>query len=642
MQILQENEWINGTYQIVQEIGAGGMGVIYLAYHHNLRKYVVIKKIKEDFVGRLDVRAEVDIMKNLRHSYIPQIYDFIQLGTDIYTVMDYIDGRDLKYYITNNTWFSEEELVKWLTEALEVLEYLHSQTPPIIHSDIKPANIMLDTEGDICLIDFNISLEQNNFQHVIAATAAYAPKEQTDTQWVYDPLTGNYVETTVVDARTDIYSLGATFYHLATHIKPNQQINYTNPIVQLDIPYSEAFAKIIYKAMQENPEDRYQSATEMLRAVRDIRKNTTAYKAIRAGIIAGSCVLGLLIGCGGIFLYRQSRQKQAEAFQKEYVRTLQISADYNPQSAIEEDMELLNNEKYDTYFEDDPEKKGNLLYQMATAYYAMEQYDTANEYFLEALTYIQTSDCYRDYAISVAKSGDLQGALHVIDSHPSELKELDAKQIQAEVYLLQGQYRQAIDNLNYVKQQTIDIDDSVRVTVMLSEAYYNMQDYESMRKTVEDANLPENYGVTKNHLLATAYIGLASQDEVEAHRQQDYKQAQTCLEELEQQGTMSYEDALNLVIVYSNLGQWHTARVKLSAMLDEYPDDYHLYTQMCFLIYGEQAEKKTAERKYEEFESYYEQTIRLYNEQNTSGAEDDKILQLKQMQEELKSKGYIK
>lgn len=105
---------------------------------------------------------------------------------------------------------------------------------------------------------------------------------------------------------------------------------------------------------------------------------------------------------------------------------------------------------------------------------------------------------------------------------------------------------------------------------------------------------------------------------------------------------MSYEDALNLVIVYSNLGQWHTARVKLSAMLDEYPDDYHLYTQMCFLIYGEQAEKKTAERKYEEFESYYEQTIRLYNEQNTSGAEDDKILQLKQMQEELKSKGYIK
>lgn len=642
MRVLQENEMLNGTYQIIREIGAGGMGVIYLAYHHNLRKYVVIKKIKEDFVGQLDVRAEVDIMKNLRHSYIPQIYDFIQLGTDIYTVMDYIDGHDLKYYITNNTWFTEEELIKWLTQSLEVLEYLHSQTPPIIHSDIKPANIMLDTDGDICLIDFNISFEQNNFQHVIAATAAYAPKEQITPQWVYDPQVGNYIETTVIDARTDIYSLGTTFYHLATHIKPNREINKQYPIVQLDLPYSEAFTKIIYKAMQENPEDRYQSAAEMLRAIRDIQKSSTAYKAIRGGIIAGSCLIGLLIGCGGILMYRQSRQKLETRFRKEYTQTLQISADYEPQAAIEADMDMLNNEKYDSYFDDDPEKKGNLLYQMATAYYAMDQYGTADEYFQEALTYIQTSDCYRDYAISLAKSGDLQGALNLIDTHASEIQELDAKQIQAEVWMLQGEYQQAIENLNEVKAQVVQQDDYVRVIVMLSEAYYNMQDFANMKEVVENANLPDNYKMTKNHLLATAYIGMAGQDDVEAHKQQYYKQAQSYLEELEQQGKLQYEDALNLVIVYSNQGQWHTAHTKLASMLDDYPDDYHLYTQMCFLIYGEEAEKKSSERKYDEFESYYVQTINLYNAQNTSGVEDDKIIQLRQMYQELRDKGYIK
>lgn len=641
MRVLQENELLNGTYQIIREIGAGGMGVIYLAYHHNLRKYVVIKKIKEDFVGHLDARAEVDIMKNLRHSYIPQIYDFIQLESDIYTVMDYIDGKDLKYYISNNTWFSEEELIKWLTETLEVLDYLHSQKPPIIHSDIKPANIMLDTAGDICVIDFNISFEQNNSRHMIAATAAYAPKEQTTPQWVYDSKQNTYIETTVVDARTDIYSLGATFYHLATHIRPNQDINKQYPIVQLDIPYSDAFSKIIYKAMQENPEERYQSASEMLRAIHKIRKNSTAYKVIRAGIITGSCLLGFLVAAAGVMVYRQFRQKQEQQFRKKYTHTLQISADYDSQAAIEGDMELLNDEKYDSYFADDPEKKGNLLYQMATAYYAMEQYGTANAYFFEALSYIQTSECYRDYAISLAKSGDLQASLKLIETHSSEIQELDARQIQAEISLLQGEYQDAIQNLNYVREHVTNQEDYVRVIIMLSEAYYNMQDYVNMKAVIENAKLPDNYKMTKNHLLATAYIGLAGQDEVENHKQQYYKQAQNCLEELEQQGQLQYDDWLNLVIVYSNEGQWHAARVKLAEMLDVYSDDYRIYTQMCFLIYGEESEKKASERKYDEFESYYEKTIKLYNMQNTSGVEDDKIMQLKRIHQELKDKGYI-
>ena len=148
--MLKPNDVINERYQVIREIGTGGIGVIYLAYHLNLQKYVVIKKIKDDFVGRIEVRNEVDIMKNLSHTYLPQIYDFIQLGTEIYTVMNYIEGFDFSHYIKAGYHFSEEQLTKWLTQCLEVLEYLHTRTPAIIHRDIKPANIMLDKDGNIC------------------------------------------------------------------------------------------------------------------------------------------------------------------------------------------------------------------------------------------------------------------------------------------------------------------------------------------------------------------------------------------------------------------------------------------------------------------------------------------------------------
>ena len=156
--MINNGDVINGTYQILDRIGSGGMGVIYLAYHLNLQKYVVIKRIKDNFVGRIEARGEVDIMKNLSHSYLPHIYDFIQLGTEIYTVMSYIEGYDFSYYVKNNYRFSEEQITKWLSQCLEVLEYLHTRTPAIIHRDIKPGNIMLDNEENICLIDFNISL----------------------------------------------------------------------------------------------------------------------------------------------------------------------------------------------------------------------------------------------------------------------------------------------------------------------------------------------------------------------------------------------------------------------------------------------------------------------------------------------------
>ena len=119
-------EVLSGLYQVVDEIGKGGAGIIYRAYHLNLHKYVVVKKIKDNFVGVLNARGEVDILKSLHHTCLPQVYDFLQIGNDIYTVMDYIEGHDLKYYIDGGYRFEEAALWSWLAQLTDVLEYLHN------------------------------------------------------------------------------------------------------------------------------------------------------------------------------------------------------------------------------------------------------------------------------------------------------------------------------------------------------------------------------------------------------------------------------------------------------------------------------------------------------------------------------------
>ena len=124
--MIQSGMVLDGIYRIIQEIGQGGTGIIYLAEHLRLHKKVVVKKIKDHFVGQVNGRAEVDILKRLHHSYLPQVYDFLVIGDSIYTVMEYIEGRDLQYYLDGKYTFPEESIRKWLLQLAQVLGYLHS------------------------------------------------------------------------------------------------------------------------------------------------------------------------------------------------------------------------------------------------------------------------------------------------------------------------------------------------------------------------------------------------------------------------------------------------------------------------------------------------------------------------------------
>ena len=155
---------VASSYEIVEEIGHGGGGDVYLAYHLRLGKKVVLKadrrKISTD--PRL-LRREVDTLKELSHTYIPQVYDFFIENNTVYTVIDYIEGESLDKPLERGEHFSQAQVIAWAIQILEALCYLHAPVhgeaqKGFVHSDIKPANIMRKPNQDVCLIDFNIAL----------------------------------------------------------------------------------------------------------------------------------------------------------------------------------------------------------------------------------------------------------------------------------------------------------------------------------------------------------------------------------------------------------------------------------------------------------------------------------------------------
>ena len=310
-------EIIASTYEVIERIGSGGGGIVYLANHLRLNKKVVLKADKRKLTTRPEIlRREVDALKDLSHTYIPQVYDFFVEGETVYTVMDFIEGESLDRPLKREEVFSQPQVIEWACELLEALDYLHSPThgtPPrgIVHSDIKPANIMLTPQGHICLIDFNIALALGE-ENVVGRSAGYASPEHYGLDFSTDTPIINYetevMETddgtvpmqqsessssskrlVVPDARSDIYSLGATLYHLLSGIRPAKDAVDVEPLSKTE--FSPLVVDIISKAMNPNPDLRYQSAEEMLYAFRHLRENDPRTKRRKRNCIIISSVL---------------------------------------------------------------------------------------------------------------------------------------------------------------------------------------------------------------------------------------------------------------------------------------------------------------------------------------------------------------
>lgn len=312
---------IASTYQIIKHIGSGGGGNVYLANHLRLNKMVVLKADKRKLNTRPELlRREVDVLKNLSHSYIPKVYDFFVEGETVYTAMDYIEGESLDKPLKRGECFSQVQVIKWGKQLLEALCYLHSPThgnPPkgFVHSDIKPANLMKTPFDDICLIDFNISLALGETSFV-GYSAGYASPEHYGLDYsigltektaskTYDSnapteilssgsSSVNGKKTVCPDVRSDIYSTGAVMYHLLSGKRPASSALEVE--ILSDKQFSPQLTAIIAKAMSPNPDLRYQTADEMLDALNHLHENDPRVrKSKRRLAISEACASTLLL-----------------------------------------------------------------------------------------------------------------------------------------------------------------------------------------------------------------------------------------------------------------------------------------------------------------------------------------------------------
>ena len=248
---------IDGKYEILREIGHGGMSVVYLAMDTHLNKQWAVKEIKKKGSGKNDeiivnsLLAEANLMKRLDHAALPRIVDIIDNGVTIYVVMDYIEGESLDKILNEYGAQPEEQVIGWAMQLCDALAYLHAQKPPIIYRDMKPANIMLKPEGNIKIIDFGIAREykeQSLADTTVLGTKGYAPPEQYSGQ---------------TDARSDIFALGMTMHHLLTGIDPRSGEAYA-PVRMWNPELSEGIELIIDKCVEPAPENRYQNCSDLL------------------------------------------------------------------------------------------------------------------------------------------------------------------------------------------------------------------------------------------------------------------------------------------------------------------------------------------------------------------------------------------
>lgn len=258
---------LDGKYEILKEIGRGGMSIVYVAMDNRLNKQWAIKEIKND--GSKDVATllkglerEANILKKVEHPVLPRIVDILERDKTIYIVMDYIEGRPLSEELTIHGAQPQDKVIEWAKKLTSALNYLHAMDPPIIYRDMKPSNIMLKPDGDVKLIDFGTAKEyrpDNIADTTALGTRGYAAPEQ------FGDSQGRGLYKT--DARTDIYCLGATLYHIVTGMNPCEPPYEMKPIRQWNASLSSGLEKIILKCTQPNPNDRYQSCAELLYAL---------------------------------------------------------------------------------------------------------------------------------------------------------------------------------------------------------------------------------------------------------------------------------------------------------------------------------------------------------------------------------------
>lgn len=329
--MLEIGSLVDGKYKILSEIGHGGMSVVYMAINEKANKTWAIKEVRKD--GVLDFEAvrqglivETDLLKKLRHPNLPSIIDVIENQDNFLIVMDYIEGNSLSTALEEYGAQQQEAVIEWALQLCDVLGYLHSREPAIIYRDMKPANVMLKPDGTVMLIDFGTAREykaRNIADTTCLGTVGYAAPEQF----------GGMGQT---DARTDIYCLGATLYHLVTGCNPSEPPYEIKPIREINPALSGGLENIIFKCVQRNPDDRYQSCAELTYALEHFEEIDDKYRRRqrrKLGAFAASAVLAAGFAVAGAVLGHMAVLQATDNYQS-LMEEAAKTADYEEKIAL--------------------------------------------------------------------------------------------------------------------------------------------------------------------------------------------------------------------------------------------------------------------------------------------------------------------
>lgn len=407
-------------YQILEEIGHGGTSIVYLARDKKIQRIRAIKKIKKQKTMYTVIgNKEAAMLKALQHPDVVELYDIFEDENAIYFIMEYIEGCTLKEWMTANPQRTEETVIAWGIQICEVLQYLHNQEPPVIYRDLKPSNIMVRENGRIVLIDFGAASQCRQKDILSLGTPGYAAPEQ-------------FCEDTIVDVRTDIFSLGVLLYEVAggwgrDKKKYKEKEKRKNYVKRGSILY-----EIIRKCTKEEPDKRYHSAAQVkeilmqypyLKWRRKKRWKSAVVLDVFLFMFSGICFLFAgLLQKETVRLREEGYSQYVDAGMRSYEKDYRIEALQNAiylapektqtylllleelrsqgfdENAYRIMMDILNNTdedgvRYEIYLKKQKEEYQVFAYEMAVACYFEWENGSNKRYALPWLTIAEDAEC---------------------------------------------------------------------------------------------------------------------------------------------------------------------------------------------------------------------------------------------------------
>ncbi|MCM3567297.1 protein kinase domain-containing protein [Neobacillus mesonae] len=624
---------IDERYEILKEIGRGGMSVVYLAMDNRLNKSLVVKDIRKrehsnDQLLINSLIAEANLLKKLDHGALPKIYDIIEAEGDIYVVMDYIEGESLKEKLKREKVLPADDVIDWAKQLAEVLNYLHTRKPhPIIYRDMKPDNIMLTPEGKIKLVDFGIAREfkaDSSTDTTNLGTKSYAAPEQHSGKQT--------------DARTDIYSLGVTLYHLVTGKSLNEPPFELKPIRHWDAALPEGLEHIIIKCTQSEPDARYQSCSDLLFDLENINKLTQGYKnklrkqlsvffipVVLCLIFSTTAVAGWkgikntqfqnymkLVNSSSIALMNGDEEKAVGILEKAitdvdksrpeaYINLLDLYISRNETDAGLTKIETYINDEYGGI-----QNNSELRFKMGMTYFDVKRnYSEALKHF----SYVDKEE--------IPDAKYYQSLATTMISMNIDYGSFSKKLTQFEKYndgLAND--RKKVDNYNslaniYISYKGQIPDANTKAIEIVEKAYKVLQ-------LMEDEQLKLKYEVDFEQKLAQAFYsrGVNSQDQLAAR--DDYEQAIEHYQNVLDLDVKNKEDVLvKIGAIYQDMGEPIRAKEQFRQTIKSYPKSIDAYTKLGNLLLDIEQTKPEGKRNYNEAKQVYAQVSGI------AGAKED-------------------